>query len=201
MAGGIGQQPSGHHGGGDPEQSVGRRDERPGAERPQHVGLLGVRVQLPGDDLDGNEDRGQRRDHAEDAECDGLGPDRPLGLGLYDRGDIGVGPTDTGVGCGQPCVLPSHGGVVPGPPDELDTRVDALQAGRPERPDEVGSAEEEPGPVLVDVVLDDLVVEDDHADHREVEPPDQREQVGRVGRVEADRDVRSDVQVQQRGCY
>ena len=82
------EQRPGEDGAEDAGQPVRHRHGRPGAQGPQDLGVAGAGPQLPGDRLSPDQQRREPGNEPEHAERDGLRPDRPLRLGLDDRGVV-----------------------------------------------------------------------------------------------------------------
>jgi hypothetical protein len=184
------EQRPGHGGAHDAEQPVRHRCRRGGAQRAQHLGLAGAGVELAGDGLGPDDQRGDQRDHPEHGEGDGLGADGLLRLGLDGRGVV---DDELAVAVGrvvdEPLVLLLDGNVAAAAAVKLQAVVAVGGAAGLVFPQQRGGAHQEPGPVGVDVVVHELDAE--HADphDRQVGLPVQVRARGVVPLQDPDRDA------------
>jgi hypothetical protein len=149
--------------GGDAEQPVGHRCRRRSAQRPQHAGLPCGHVELAGDGLGPDDQRGEQSDDPEHGERDGLGADGLLCLGLDGRGLVGHKlAVAGGRAVDEVLVLLQDGGVAAAAAVEPQAVVAVGGAAGLVPPQERRGAHQEPGPVGVDVVVHELDAE--HAD-------------------------------------
>ncbi len=158
-----GKDGSGQGGGEEADQAVqfGRGGVGPDRPHDHQVALAGT--EHPGNDLQGQEQRGQSGDTAEDSERERLGSYRLLGRRLRLGGDLKVG--EELLGRVPP---PFDGGNAGRTTTQLHSQIDGLTGRHGPRE---GRCRHDVGGVLGDLVLHDLPVQQADADHLERDAP------------------------------
>ena len=151
----------------DADQPVGRRHDRPGPERTEHLTVVRVDAYEAAHDLAADQEGGEGRDEPECPEGDRLRPDGALHQGH--GGGVGLASADAPDRRHEPLDRPDHGGLVPGAAVELQGDIGIAGAACRQPPGQGWSEHAELRPQGGVVVLDDLGARLNDADQLQLE--------------------------------